>query len=259
MKHLLFLLASLVLFSQESQTPIKGSIQFVLGEGIYEDIRITNLRSQEFVFTNILGQFTIQAQEGDVLEIKAMHIYTEYATISAHNYKQKNIILIIEPLEYTLEDLTIYSFSGNLEYDSKRIKYVNEMDEILKKMGIQQGKPRDELAHLSKPVVPVIPLSADLDALYQIISGNRKRGKDFYFHQEREKIIYEVKDYYGEKYFIESLQIPKLEIYGFLITVYVNNTQLKELVKARSFYLILPLLQSESFKYKLRLETKNNP
>lgn len=257
-KALIWLVIPCLIFSQNERKQINGAIQFDYGKGLYSNIVITNLNSNISTTTNILGQFRINAKEGDLLSINAPHIYSDEAEINAIHIKNAEILIIIEPIYYTLSDVNAHPFkiTGNLEYDSKRIKKVDSLALLLKKLNIPAPRPRNEWDYLNKPIVSSLT-SLDIDALYDVLSGKKKRNIALYVYEQKNILLNKIKTYFTEEYFTQKLKIPAEEIYPFIYMV-SEIEDLETLYYSGSFYTISVLFSTYVGEYLQRLSERTS-
>lgn len=254
----IFIIFPLFIFSQENRVLIRGAVQFDYENGDYSNIVITNKNTQESTITNVMGQFQIKAKVGDEIIASALHIYTKNSTILLSNIEKKALLILIEPLYIPLSDVNAYPFqvTGNLEYDSRRIKVVDTMDMLVKNMNLQKpGKPRDEWKHINKPILPSIT-SLDLDALYDVISGKRKKSVAFYLYNEKVEMINAIEDYFKTDFFTLNLALPQEEIFSFIYTV-SELVDIKTLYKKDDYNSILEYLVYYAPEYKQRLKERD--
>ncbi len=245
-----------VLFSQEEKL-ISGALQLEYDNSDYENIIFTNLRNGKTATSNILGQFQIEAVAGDLIEAKGINIFTKEFEISQDNYNRGEILVLLEPLVIPLSGLEVssFQFTGNLEYDTKRIKIKDELAEAIAKMGIPMGKKVDEIVHLTEPVYSLKnPLSLNIGALNEVITGERKKKLALYYYNKKRDLVSNIRKFYTDELFTETLGIPLEEIDPYLFTL-IEISDIQTYFNAKDYYSSLQILKEFSpvFKERLRL------
>ncbi len=257
-EFLLLILFSLsYLQAQELRIPIYGAVQFEFTDSDYDNIIITNISSGEVSTTNIIGQFVIKAAPGDILEAKGVNVYKNETIVTEKHYDRKEILLLLQPLVLQLSDLNItgFKFSGILEYDVRRVEIKDSLDEAIAKMGIPKGRPQDEYKKLTTPVIQSIT-SLNLDALYDVISGKRKKELALYNYKKTLQTVNEIRSYYTDNYFTSSLHLPAEEIDSFILTILeLDNTE--NAFIHGNFYSVMEIMKQYSPMYLERLKIRN--
>ncbi len=249
-------MGSLLIWSQEERKLIDGAVQFQYDDVAYENIIITNLNSEETATTNILGQFSISVMAGDILEFKGMTIFTEEFYVQQHNADRGRVLVLLEPLVIPMIGLEVkgFKFSGILEVDVRRMKVKDSLDDAIKKMGLPVGGPRDEWAHINKPIMSSL-LSLDIDALGDAITGERKRKIALYNYNKKKNIVNEVRAYFTDEYFTQTLLLPIEEIDPFIFTL-IEVRDLETLYNSRNYYTIMLIMNEFQPTYMQRMRIR---
>ncbi len=251
---LFFLVSSWVL--AQDRTVVFGAIQFEYQGVEYENVIVSNLQTGQTFITNMLGQFQVIAKPGDELEFKGINVFEKYVIVTEDNYQKKSLFVLLEPLVIPLNDLEVtgFKFSGNLEVDIKRVQIRDTLSEAIAKMGIPVSRERDEWKHINTPVLSSIT-SLDLDALYDIISGEKKRKIALYNFNRRKELVKGVRAYFKDDFFTESLEIPIEEIDPFVLTL-IELGDLQAMFDAHDYYSIMAFMKELAPEYKKRLQLR---
>jgi len=122
---LLFILFAfpIVTFSQNERVKILRAV--VVADSIQvERATISNVTAGTYTITNDLGQFSIFANEGDVIMISGVAFETKEVVLKASDFDQMIFSIHIDVKVNQLDEVKIapYKLTGNLVYDAKRIK-----------------------------------------------------------------------------------------------------------------------------------------
>ena len=88
-----------------SQTTIKGKV--VVKEQSAEGIHVLNLVSEKATITNEKGEFSIEANEDDLLVFSAVHLDYWRRSVSAKDIKNGFIEVQITPKDIKLEEVIV--------------------------------------------------------------------------------------------------------------------------------------------------------
>ncbi len=249
---ILSLVLSATIHSQVERSTITGTIK---SDAIdLENIHIINKNSNIGTITDVYGKFLIRVKENDTL------------TFSGIQFENKKIV--ISNFDAMRKSLTI-----NL------ISKVNQLDEVLlrkpKNIAMDLGlpnagkKPLTKLeareVYYSQASITFVILSTllnkkgNIEDLYHVISGNRKRDRKLKALIEadklveyNQKVIREMRSYYKDAFFITTLQIPKEKINHFIEYCVVKDNI--DLSIKESHLEVMDILIAESKIYLKELE-----
>jgi len=251
---ILYLVFSVVAHAQVERITISGSIRsdaIDLG-----NIHIINKDSNIGTITDDYGKFLILVKENDTL------------TFSGIQFKNKKIV--ISNFDVLSKTITI-----------SLISKVNQLDEVLlrkpKNIAMDLGlpnagkKPLTKLeareVYYSQASITFVILSTllnkkgNIEDLYHVISGNRKRDRKLKALIEADKlieynqcVIKEIRSYFKDSFFITTLQIPEEKINYFIEYCIVKD--ILDLFIKDSHLDVMDILITESKLYLKELENE---
>jgi len=239
---------------QGQRIKIKGKVKSNINE--LENIHVVNKSTNKGTITTIKGEFKLSVKEKDTL------------TFSGIQFNNKKII--ISPFDILSKSITV-----NL------ISKINQLDEVIirkpKNMAIELGLPnagKKKLTKLearevyySQASVLAVILSTllnkkgNIEDLYHVISGNRKRDRKLKALIEADKLvahnqnaIKKMRLYFKDDFFIKTLKIPEGKIDSFIesclskkiIDLYIKEKNLK----------IMDVFIKESKSYLKKIENE---
>ncbi len=254
----IFLLSTALFSAQDNRVSLNGAVQFEYKEMDYQNILVTNLNTGNSTLTNLIGQFSIKAKEGDILQFRGDNVQEDEAWVNANHIKKNAIFILLTPISIPLSEVLAnnFKFSGNLAVDTKRAEIKDTLSEAIAMMGVPVGRARDEWKHINTPVFPSI-VSMDLDALYDIISGEKKRKIALYNYNQKKNVVSSIRNYFQDPFFISSLRIPLTDIDTFLYTV-IEISDLQYYFNQNDYYTIMQLLKELAPTYKERMQNRSN-
>lgn len=235
-------------YSQEKL--INGRIIIDIDEESAEGIYVTNKRTQITTITDLTGSFGIRVQEGDELLIRS-YLYESRKFILTKHFIEKGFVTIhlnLQPIVLG-EAIITQKLTGYLEKDVKYQSSKDVVAKLYKSLGINPDadKLRDTAA--LKPWKDYSPFSLNVESVLEAITGDLRRRRNLYDFEGREERIENIRNYFGDNYFVTDLKIPKEKIRDFLYysfetteipNYYVNSNYLSimvELNKTSKFYL----------------------
>ena len=267
--YLLFICAIIQTQAQEKRVIISGRI--ISDAKSKDNIHILNISSRKGTISNSQGKFVIPVKEHDTLVFSGIQFYKKEILITKKIITDRKITIKLFQKINELDEVEVraHDLSGSLIIDAKNVKdsisMVNPM--ALDFSMIDFSKPVISEVDRTKPLDPdnltnpIIPLGGNIIGLVSFILdplkdelvkiGQRKR------HLKIEKYIYEQKiketpnnmvDELGERFFVETLKIPRTDIDNFL-----KHCQSKEIsdlyIKGRKIE-VIDILIKESKIYK---------
>lgn len=253
----ILLLFSTIIFGQEAK--ILGAIQMRNGSDLISEVSIYNKRTQKTAFSNLFGRFYIEAQKGDILVFKTLDIYTEIVEIDEKMIKDQVIIVLMNIDALVLQDVIASKrLTGNLEKDIQSQPFKDDLKELEEKMNLPKSSNADGIRN-SEPVYAMEkPLSLNVDAIYDILSGNRFRRENLTKWENRERKLKKIIEFFGEKYFIDELGLPQNHIREFVEFCW-ETSNIQDDYKWNNFYLMSETLKVKSLIYIKSLKGNSNP
>lgn len=249
-KALLFLTISLFtvsLFGQEKR--LNGKI---LNTHDVEGIHILNKSSRFNAVTNSRGEFVITVKPLDTLVISSVAFIPDQLIVTKQFYDDGLMAITLKELVTQLDEVMLGPrLSGNLEQDIKNIKIIDTLN--FDDVGIPgfKGKPEEKIA----PIVPVIPLSVNIEALYNHLSGYYRKLRLQRKWENENIMISQIIRHYTPQFFNEAYQIPEERLYDFLLFC-VETSDIEHDFKKEKHNLVLETFAKQGKEYILRLSEK---
>jgi hypothetical protein len=257
-KKILFLIVSVIShisFGQTERVTIQGKI--TSDSTFVENVHIINKNSRKATISNKYGEFQIPVKENDTL------------LFSAIQFRSK--ILIFK--EALLENSQLIRI--NLQPKNNRLKevIVKNPNNIAKGLGLPNAdkkpltKIESRLNYHTKASLPIAILATLLnkkgginDMLY-IASGNRKRDRKLQklidqdkFNIQTEKDIQNIRRYFKDTFFRETINIPTEEINFFIR--YCLKKDIINLYYKEMYIEVIDIFISESKPYLKKIENE---
>ncbi|HBS11858.1 MAG TPA: hypothetical protein DEO36_04840 [Flavobacteriaceae bacterium] len=213
---ILFLALIIVSNIQGQRITINGKVKSNIEE--LENIHVINKSSNKGTITNTKGEFKLSVKEKDTL------------IFSGIQFNNKEII--INPFDVLSKSLTINMISKRNQLDEVTIR---KSKNIAVELGLPNAgkkkltKLEAREVYYSQAPVAIVILSTlfnpagNFEDLYHIISGNRKRDRKLKAYIEADKlaaynkkVIKQIRLYFKDVFFTETLQIPEKEIEYFI-------------------------------------------
>ncbi|WP_153929575.1 hypothetical protein [Riemerella anatipestifer] len=218
--------------------------QFFVGEVLVEDrsevyltpIYVTNLETRKTVLCDYKGAFKIAASKGDVIRFTSITTDRTDITITEKHLATYNNIVELKMAYNVIPEVKLSKFkpSGILKND------VIALDDKKSPLALKQiiGLPESK-GDGTPPEAPPIAFVGggvviSVDAIYDVISGDRKRKRRLYAYEKMMKTTAAIRSYYGDDYFV-SMKIPKHMIDDFLQFVYSSEESVFALVQNNKY------------------------
>ncbi|WP_154137229.1 hypothetical protein [Riemerella anatipestifer] len=218
--------------------------QFFVGEVLVEDrsevyltpIYVTNLETRKTVLCDYKGAFKIAASKGDVIRFTSITTDRTDITITEKHLATYNNIVELKMAYNVIPEVKLSKFkpSGILKND------VIALDDKKSPLALKQiiGLPESK-GDGTPPEAPPIAFVGggvviSVDAIYDVISGDRKRKRRLYAYEKMMKTTAAIRNYYGDDYFV-SMKIPKHMIDDFLQFVYSSEESVFALVQNNKY------------------------
>ena len=249
----IFLFSNL-LFSQqvsgtvtdEDQNPIPAVLVF-------------NMKTEEKVFTNLQGEFTITSSTNDELRFVRNTFDRNSKIVNAQDFNSPLRIIIHRSIQ-EIEEVKVPAvrLTGDLDQDSRNLTKFDKVAQLQREVGVPEPpeKPRERPSDFKNDVLlPLIGLSLKPQAIYNLISGNSRRMKTQYRYDDLQDQISWIRDKVGDDYFVQ-MSIPKERISEFLQFSIGVQPEIKRYIKTQNLSKVLFILEETLPLYLGKL---NNP
>lgn len=266
MRLLFTLIFSLILFQTAwgQVKTIQGKLSAEDNPQTLEPIDIINQQSGDITSSDESGNFSISAQIGDTIAINSLSYKPKNIVITPRIFENGSFSTTLELAVYQLDRVVVngFVFTGDLKKDTEenwhKLKSVQSY-EISKKMGLPILKSDPE-AENSNKILPEIggvpvPLGLNINTLADVITGKYRRTKEYREERNRIGAINTVHAFFGEKYFVENLKIPKETVYEFIYYIHAN-TAMEKLVAEKRFEILRLQIENLAPKY-LKIYTES--
>lgn len=249
-KRILCLLALLLPFTLLGQERrLKGKI---LNTRDVEGIHVLNRSSRFNTVTNAEGEFAVRVNPLDTLIISSIAFVPERVIVTREIYEEGYMTITLQKLVTELDEVYLGPrLSGNLELDIKNIEIKDTIN--FDDVGIPgfKGKPEEKIA----PVVPVIPLSVDLESLYKHLSGYYRKLRIKRKWEAENVLVSQMIHYYSPQFFDETYGVPEERLYDFLLFC-IETSEIEHNFRKEHYNLVLETFASRGKEYTLRLAEK---
>ena len=192
---LLFIALSTVTALGQFSKTWRGKV--LLNTAVSEGIYVFNLKNKQATTTQKGGYFIIEGTIGDTLVLSGFKIKAIKIALTQQNYtKELFFVKMDEQITY-LEEVKINQYQN-----------INSLS-----LGILQ-KPAKQYT-LAERRLFTATSGGGIDGLLNLISGRTKMLKKGIGIEKKEMAIEKIENLFDEKYFVETLKIPKEKIKGF--------------------------------------------
>ncbi len=192
---LYFLLISISIFSQTISGVIVSEESARLPKTL-----IINMSSDQKVFSNEVGEFSINAKIGD--EIRFVR----------ENYDREKVI-IKNDYFLTVRLSKIPIEIEEVEIENKKLADAKK-EELRKSIGLPKGpdkpreKPADAVDDIVKPLIRIPPM-VNVQAIYDVVSGKSRRLKRLYKYEDLQEGLAWTQNNIDPEYFAEAGITPE--------------------------------------------------
>lgn len=250
-----FLLIPIGIFAQEKL--MIGRIIIDLDDSSPEGIYITNSRTKFTSITDITGSFAIHAAAGDSLLIRSAFYESRkfYLKESLLDNELLTIHLNMQPI--ALDEAVITTkLTGILEKDAKYSSKHDPVAELYKELGVNPDvKPRRDATNFTM-WKDVSPLHLNVEKLADIISGDLRRRQNLFAYEDKEAALTEIREYFGDNYFTQDLDIPHEKIREFIFFAY-ETSFISQYHRVNNYFKIMEELNKVREVYLQRLNAQN--
>lgn len=257
---LLLLLMNGISIAQSNRVLINGTIKNASLKPIINS-HILNLTTGVGTISNKDGEFHIPVKEGDWLQVSNIQFITKKIKIKRGNLKERRLSIYLLPIKNELEEAVIKKkMKGILSLDrinkekdtipkiDKEYYNFSKMDLSIKKIKNLQDK-RDAQYHTDPTMKNVATTIVSVGIPDNSTKKKQARRKFINFKNKFPTLLI---NKYGHALFLETLKIPKDQIYHFL--EYCNQFKIEQLFKDQKHLEVLKILLKQSKSYLLLIE-----
>lgn len=186
-------------------------------------VYVTNLTTFTTVLTNYNGDFSIQANSGDVIRFTS--IVTERRDLHTTSNMLGNKNLVELKIAYhDIQEVVISKFrpTGNLRYDVNSLRKEDKAYALKKVIGLPQPKGDGNSPELPMAGFRDGGLTFNLESIFDMISGERKKKQRYVAYERMNQSVNQIKNYLGKDYFTR-IKIPENLVDNFLQFVYTSE------------------------------------
>lgn len=252
---ILFSVFPIGIFAQDQL--IIGRIIIDLDDASPQGIYVTNSRTKFTSITDITGSFSIHAAAGDSLLIRSSFYESRnfYLKESLLNNELLTIHLNMQPIALA-EAIITTKLTGILEKDAKYSSEHDPVKELYEELGVNPDvKPRRDATDFTM-WKDVSPLHLNVEKLADVISGNLRRRQNLFNYEDKEAILTEIREYFGDDYFTQDLDIPQEKIREFIFFSY-ETSFIPQYHTSHNYFKIMEELNKARPIYLNRLSTQN--
>ncbi|KFC19806.1 hypothetical protein [Chryseobacterium sp. FH1] len=193
MKKFLFLYFLLISISIYSQT-LSGIVMTEESARIPKTL-VVNMRSDQKVLSNELGEFSIPAKTGDEIRFVKENYEREKWIVSDN----LTITIRLSKIPMEIEEVTI---------ENKRVAEAKK-EELRQSIGLPKGpekpreKPADAVDDIVRPLIRIPPM-VNIQAIYDVMSGKSRRMKRLYKYEDLQEGLAWINNNVDLEYFAEA-------------------------------------------------------
>ena len=253
---LIFLISNLCLAQEKL---IQGLIIIDLDDASPEGIVVTNSRTNFSSITDITGSFSMHAAAGDSLIIRS-DFYESRKFYLTEKLIQNEIVRIhlnLQPV--VLEEAVItQKLTGFLDKDVKYNPKENHITKLYEELGVNPDASKLRDSSDFTMWKDVSPVSLNVEKLLEVFNGDLRRRQNLYNFEGKESVITNIREYFGDEYFIKDLNIPKEKIREFVFFVY-ETTSIQTDYNHQNFLNIMKTFSQTAPVYLERLKSWDAP
>ncbi|MFV0303896.1 MAG: hypothetical protein ACK5IC_00250, partial [Moheibacter sp.] len=255
--NILLVLFSTVVLTQEKV--VHARIIIDLDNASAEGIYITNSRTKMTSITDLTGSFSIKAQVGDSLLIRSTFYESRRFYLSKNLIKKELISIHLNLQPITLDEAVFTrKLTGYLEDDVKHNPSKNQIAKLYKELGVNPDASKLRDSSDFKMWKDISPFHLNVEKVVEILNGDLRRRQNLYQYEGMEQIIVQIRDYFGDHYFINDLKIPKEKIREFIFFAY-STSPIPSHFSNKNYLNIMAELSKIAPLYITRLNKWNAP
>lgn len=156
---------------------------------------VVNMRSDQKVLSNALGEFSIPAKTGDEIRFVKENYEREKWIVSDN----LTITIRLSKIPMEIEEVTI---------ENKRVAEAKK-EELRQSIGLPKGpekpreKPADAVDDIVRPLIRIPPM-INVQAIYDVVSGKSRRMKRLYKYEDLQEGLAWINNNVDLEYFAEA-------------------------------------------------------
>jgi hypothetical protein len=246
---LCFFCFSINTYAQQSQ--IRGQIT---NNSEVEGIHVLNKTAGINSITDQYGNFEISASINDTIWFASLQYRLKEVVVTAYVIDDQPLQIELLAAVNELPEVVIGNqLSGDLRKDVGDIPVQKPLN--FDDVGIPGflGTPQEKIA----PIVPGIGTftSVDVEALYKHLSGYYKKLRLRRKWEGQNVTVLTILGIYGESFFTQTYQIPKENLFDFLLFCQ-ETSEIQSDLNKKNFASVLAVFEQKSVVYKQRLAVK---
>lgn len=215
-------------------------------------VLVFNLQSEQKVYTDLEGKFSIKASVNDELRFVRQGFERESKVIQAYNFRNEiSVRFIRTAVEIEVVEVSNIRLTGDLNKDSRNLTKFDKVAQLQRDIGIPgpPEKPREKAADFQKEVVrSILSLSLQPQAIYDLISGDARRMKSEYRYDDLQENIKWVTDRVSPDYF-KKLGIPPDKITEFIQFSIGTKPEISAAIKAKNLSKVVFIFEETSLAF----------
>ncbi|MCL9769022.1 hypothetical protein NAT47_01185 [Flavobacterium sp. HXWNR69] len=212
---LLFLVFYPLIVLSQNDSIVNGKV--VSESSLLEGIHVINLSKRIPTTTESRGYFKIKVGISDTLQFSAVNLKATRYIVKETDFKSDLLLIKMESLITELEELAIIDYK-NINAVSLGIVPANQKSYTPAERKLAAA---EDFKWYSPLLIPFGGMS--VDGLINSITGRKAMLKKEVLVERKEMLQAKTSDYFGRKYFVETLKIPYEYVDGFLFYIVDND------------------------------------
>lgn len=205
--YILFIFCSSIFQAQEkSVKDIQGKVY--AESASVEGIHVLNLVSEKATVTDALGEFFIEAKQGDLLVFSAVHLNYWRKSIKENDFKTGFLEVIMTPKEVTLNEVVLTEYT---KINAQELGIINYKPKAY--------TPAERKLRPTKitqmDLIGLMAFRLPLDPLLYWATGRTKMLKNALKIEKKELLLRKLNDWNDNEFYANQLKIPKEFVDGF--------------------------------------------
>lgn len=186
-------------------------------------VYVTNLTTLNTVLTNYNGDFSIQANSGDIIRFTSIVTERRDVPTTTTMLNNRNIIEL-KVAYHDIQEVVISKFrpTGNLRYDINSLRKEDKAYALKKVIGLPEPKGDGNSPELPMAGFRDGGLTFNIESIFDMISGERKKKQRYVAYERMNQSVSQIKNYLGKDYFTR-IKIPENLVDNFLQFVYTSE------------------------------------
>jgi hypothetical protein len=205
--YILFIFCSSIFQAQEkSVKDIQGKVY--AESASVEGIHVLNLVSEKATVTDALGEFFIEAKQGDLLVFSAVHLNYWRKSIKENDFKTGFLEVTMTPKEVTLNEVVLTEYT---KINAQELGIINYKPKAY--------TPAERKLRPTKitqmDLIGLMAFRLPLDPLLYWATGRTKMLKNDLKIEKKELLLRKLNDWNDNEFYANQLKIPKEFVDGF--------------------------------------------